>query len=295
MAKAGKRTGGAKGRSLAVASPQDVHALLKAFSSWMEAGGDLHDATDIERAQDKAFDAMQARSRRKRIALAEEALAISPLCADAYAILAESAATPNEALALQRKAVEAGAAALGEDVFKNDVGDFWGVLETRPYMRARHELALSLWDRGDRDEAVEHFRDMLRLNPNDNQGIRYCLFDALLALGRDDEADKLAKRYKHDDTAAWAWSKALLSFRQKGNGAASRKVLARAVDTNGHVASYLVGEKQLPRRLPEYFSDGDEDEAACYVSGARAAWDAAEGARAWVRTVLAGEPRGTDK
>jgi tetratricopeptide repeat protein len=44
-----------------------------------------------------------------------------------------------------------------------------------PYMRARLGLAHSLWTAGRRDEAVQHLQDMLRLNPGDNQGVRYTL------------------------------------------------------------------------------------------------------------------------
>ena len=37
---------------------------------------------------------------------------------------------------------------------------------------------------GDVDGAIDHFRDMLKLNPNDNQGIRYLLLGCLLRHGR---------------------------------------------------------------------------------------------------------------
>ena len=71
------------------------------------------------------------------------------------------------------RGVEAGELALGPQAFKEYAGHFWGFLETRPYMRARAGLAGALLKLGDVDGAIDHFRDMLRLNPNDNQGIRY--------------------------------------------------------------------------------------------------------------------------
>lgn len=40
-------------------------------------------------------------------------------------------------------------------------------------MRARAALAGTLWRLGRREEAVDHQRELLRLNPNDNQGLRY--------------------------------------------------------------------------------------------------------------------------
>ena len=153
----------------------------------------------------------------------------------------ETARNAEEALQLYRQGVEAGEKALGKTAFRDNVGHFWGILETRPYMRARHGLARSLWESGAREEAVTHYRDMLRLNPNDNQGIRYILLDCFLTLGRDGDADKLLRRYKDDGAAAWAWSAALALFRREGDCPASRKALARAVRSNNHVSAYLLG------------------------------------------------------
>ena len=67
----------------------------------------------------------------------------------------------------------AGERAVGRRVFVEDAGDFWLIFETRPYMRARAALAATLWRLGRREEAVEHQRELLRLNPRDNQGLRY--------------------------------------------------------------------------------------------------------------------------
>jgi hypothetical protein len=86
---------------------------------------------------------------------------------------------------LYEQGVAAGERALGQEAFQRDAGHFWGILETRPYMRARLGLARSLWTAGRRDEAVRHLQDMLRLNPNDNQGVRYTLAGFLLFLDRD--------------------------------------------------------------------------------------------------------------
>jgi tetratricopeptide (TPR) repeat protein len=73
-----------------------------------------------------------------------------------------------------------GELALGPEGFKEYDGHFWGFLETRPYMRARHGLALALLKLGEEEEAMKHFRAMLKLNPGDNQGIRYLLLGCLL-------------------------------------------------------------------------------------------------------------------
>ena len=240
--------------------------------------------TAIEAAQEIIYNAWEAGDRRKRVALAKKALALSPLCADAYVLLAqETARDLDQEIDLYRQGVLTGEKALGKACFREDVGHFWGLLETRPYMRARQGLAQKLWDKGSRDEAVAHFKDMLRFNPNDNQGIRYLLIDCLLLLGRDEEAADLTTTYKEDGSAAWIWSRALLAFRRSGEQTEAREMLSCAHNENRHVAPLLLGDKKMPRQLPAYISCGSKDEAVAYVHGAAPAWSATPGAIAWLR------------
>ena len=64
---------------------------------------------------------------------------------------------------------------------KDTSGASWN---TRPYMRARAALAECLWETGERDDAVAHWQDMLRLCPNDNLGVRHILGPKLLGLNQ---------------------------------------------------------------------------------------------------------------
>ena len=61
-------------------------------------------------------------------------------------------------------------------------------------MQARAGVARSLWEAGNREEAVEHYRAKLWLNSDDNQGIRYVLMVCLLDLNRDAEESELLKQ-----------------------------------------------------------------------------------------------------
>ena len=63
-----------------------------------------------------------------------------------------------------------------------------------------------LWTAGRREEAVAHLQDMLRLNPGDNQGVRYTLAGFLLFLDRDDDLEHLLRQYPDEATAAWAYN-----------------------------------------------------------------------------------------
>ncbi len=236
----------------------------------------------LDEAQDLIYDAWEAVDRRTALALARKALRISPDCADAYVLLAQTARTRAQEFELYSKGVEAGERALGQEAFKRDAGHFWGILETRPYMRALAGLAECLWERGQYDEAIAHWRDMLRLNPDDNQGMRYILAAGLLYLDRDEETAAVLDQYKGDCCAYFLWTEAILLFRSLGDHPKSRRALDAALETNPHVPTYLFGQKRLPRELPDYLTWGGEDEAVWCVYELIRPWKTTKGAIAWL-------------
>ena len=138
------------------------------------------------------------------------------------------------------------------------------ILETRPLYAGKARIWPMLWETGKREEAVTHYQDMLRLNPNDNQGIRYILLTALLFLGRDKEAAALHKRIR-----ATAWRighgrRRCFFSRTKGDGEEAERRLCPPLSVSIHVVDLLLGRKKL-RNLPPYISLGDKDEAVSYV------------------------------
>src|SRR3954447_20480530 len=179
--------------------------------------GDLGGGPDRETPLGQALDlvslAFQEPDPARRADLAKQALELSPDCADAYVLLAEQALSHREALGLYEQAVAAGQRAIGPDAFQEHVGHFWGLLETRPYMRAREGLAHTLWTLGRREEAAAHLQELLRLNPGDNQGVRYTLASWLLNLDRDEDLAGLLEQFAEEDSATWAYTRALLAFR----------------------------------------------------------------------------------
>ena len=84
----------------------------------------------------------------RRVERARQALALWPDCADAYVLLAENARSRKQALRLYEQGMAAGERSLGPAVFREEAGHFWGLLETRPYLRARLRLRYIPLDRG---------------------------------------------------------------------------------------------------------------------------------------------------
>ena len=102
-------------------------------------------------------------------------------------------------------------------------------------MRALEGYGTALWGLGQRDEALAQYQELLRLNPGDNQGIRYLLLDLLLEMDRTDEAGTLLKEYGDEWSADWAYTEALLAFRKSGTSRQSKAALKRALKVNQHV------------------------------------------------------------
>jgi len=242
---------------------------------------------DADEAQELIYEAWETDDPDERQALARTALAYSPDSADAYVILAEAAPTPDEAALLYEQGVAAGERAIGPRAFSEDVGHFWGLTETRPYMRARAGLARSLWESGKREAALKHWRDLLRLNASDNQGIRYMLLPRLIEAGRGDEAEALLAQYEGDASADWAYGRLLLHFRRHGGGDAGL-LIGDAFAINAFVPEYLTGRKPIPSEdeLPDTLAFGDETEAQSYAWLALPAWKATPGAIGWLSDML---------
>ncbi|HET7767302.1 MAG TPA: hypothetical protein VFN74_00925, partial [Chloroflexota bacterium] len=262
------------------------------FLQRMLAAGGIPPAapeTPLRRAQELIYDAWEAPTRRERVKLARKALETSPLCADAYSILAEEVAyNAQEAADYYAMGVAAGERALGPAAFKEDVGHFWGIIETRPYMRARAGLARACWELGERDAAVEHMWDMLKLNPGDNQGLRYVLLGWLLELQDGAPVQRLLNRFKQDASATWLYGRALHVFRTDGKTERSRRTLAEAWHANEHVPVYLLRWKAPPRDLPETIGFGDEDEAVECEAELGTAWRNTPGALEWLMDWMLG-------
>ncbi len=261
---------------------QANEAIRRRFTGPMDAIPSTA-STPLEKAQEMAYRAFESRGRR-RIQLVRKALELSGDCADAYVILAEQSGHAAEALDLYARGVAAGERALGPRMFAENAGRFWELVTTRPYMRARFGLAQCLEELGRRDEAIGHYRDLLRLNPNDNQGVRYSLLTALFTSGLDDDAGALLEQFRGEPTAMWLYGRTLWTFRREGDSPVARASLRRALGANRRVPKYLIGKEGLPPTDPSSYALRSEEEAVICARALANAWHATPGAVKWLRT-----------
>lgn len=234
-----------------------------------------------ERAQDLIYDAFEAVGK-QRYKLAEEALKLNSDCVDAYNILAEVAGSVEKAAKMYEKGMLLGQKELGKAFFMKNRGHFWGLIETRPFMRAKLYYAEALYDLGKINEATKHYEELLELNPNDNQGVRDFLFVAYVDQGELKKAQSLLKQ--HDEgTAQGLYNKVLLELLEKGFTPKAATLLKAAKKQNKHVIAYLTGKKRVPDQQPDYYGWGDENEAIIYAFGHLHLWRKIDGLHDWVK------------
>lgn len=238
----------------------------------------------LHEAQLKIYDAWESTGK-QRIALANQALKLSKDCADAYLILANEARDRDEEIRLLREAVDAGTRAAGKDWEKKYKGVCWLALETRPVMRAMARLAIALQRDDEFDEALSLYRKLMKINPNDNQGIRYLLAICLYEANLGDELERLLKENDGDTSASLLYTKALHLFRKKGKTAA-KPALMEAYRANPHVPIFLSDEVEMPSESPSSIGFGDEREAIAYVLNNGYIWFDTEGSTEWMADTL---------
>ncbi len=242
-----------------------------------------------DQARDLAWQAMEymGDDEERAARLCRKALEIYPDCVDALHMLAEIESQRQRDLIIGiQKAIEAGRRDLGKKYFKENKGCFWGLIETRPFMRALGALAEAYVDCGEYhvDKAIPVHEELLELNPNDNQGIRYGLLGCYLARKQYWKAKSLLEQYPDERSAFFLWGRVLLDFATKGAKAAE-KTLAEARKCNPHVEKYFFPRKQRPRQQSGYYSPGDESEAVVCAQALHQAWKAHSPAKRWLKEI----------
>ena len=201
-------------------------------------------------------------------------------------ILAQSVADPRQALPLLETGMAAAQRLLARTDASGPVADLWKSRHGRSWLRCRNSLAECLWALGRRDEAVDHFTEILRLDRADHQGIRYVLAARLLELDRDEALDRLLADYD-EQTTVFLFSRALRAFRRKGDSKAAREALKKARAANRHIIPGLL------HGAPDFDFDGTANvvaggqiEACLYLIDFSGGWKQTPGAITWLRRVL---------
>jgi len=241
--------------------------------------------TDEEKAQDLVLDAYELPPE-KAEANIEKALKLDPDCIEAYEFMAIHTQVLERALIYIQKAVDIGRRRFGGEYLDKHKGYFWGLHETRTYMRCLLLYADMLKEAGEQKKSIAILEEMLELNPNDNQGVRDQLMLYYIQTHQDEKYLKYAKIFKDDYSAFALFDAALFTFKNKGAGAQATKKLKAAIKHNRYVPALLT-RKKPKESLSKYYSPGDKEEAIYYTLFAHHAWHSIPGAIDWLKEVKA--------
>lgn len=224
----------------------------------------------VEKSEDLIYEAYDAEGE-AGIKLAKEALALNPENVRAILFFADREPDVEKAADMYKKAAALAAKQLGPDFKKRYKSHFWGFVETRPYMQARLGYVNTLRVMNKHKETIKELKEMLKLNPNDNQGVRYILAPLLLAEKKYDDFYKLHNKYDEESTS-WLYNYALFTYATEGPNQNANKSLLKAYKSNKHIIKFLTGEKEFKSHYYNYYSPGDLSEAEFYITGSIIAW-----------------------
>ncbi len=129
---------------------------------------------------------------------------------------------------------------------KASIGDFWGLIETRPYMRVCQTYVGTLLMNRKMRLAAKACESMLRLCKDDNLGIRYTLIHLYGYLEEEQAAHKLFGAYDGGWGTRFPLAMALLSYKQ-GKEEMAQKYLQMLLNNNKDTKKFFsaYGTKKL--------------------------------------------------
>ena len=235
-----------------------------------------------EQAQDLIYDALN-QPEDKGYQLALNALQMDPDCIEAYEYLGAFEPIPETAILYFKNGIEIGRRIFAKNYFKDSIGHFWMIHETRSFMRCMRAYADCLSDMGRFRDSVSVFEEMIKLNPNDNLGVRDQLTIYLIKINDFNKFRKYDKMYKDDFGTSILFNRTLFAFKTEGSSPNSNGLLKKAIKSNIHVIPKLIAKTSL-FDMPDVYGLGDDAEAKYYTFFAHKIWHETNGAIDWIKS-----------
>ncbi|WP_295456674.1 hypothetical protein [uncultured Thiodictyon sp.] len=163
----------------------------------------------------------------------------------------------------------------------------WARQHNRPLLRLLFRRYLCQLEEGQPQGAALTLETLLRLNPQDNHGVRAELMNHYLRSGEDQQALALVRRFPDDLLADLAYGEVLALYRL-GEQERARTALGTAVHRLPRIPHYLTRKRiKRPRVNPVGVTPGGDDQAWMYREAMRDVWEAEPGILSWLKRVTA--------
>ena len=140
---------------------------------------------------------------------------------------------------------------------EDSIGRFWGILETRPYMRLLDRYMEFMAEAGMMGLAAKECEEMIRLSENDNLGVRYRLMHIYAFLEREESALELHNKYDSYEETQMLLPLSIIYFK-KGDFDKAENYLKRLCVANKAAKKFFraVKKDKLDRYVEELSSYG---------------------------------------
>ena len=148
---------------------------------------------------------------------------------------------------------------------KDNIGHFYQIFETRPYIRGLSCKLDYLIIDGKMKQAIERCKEILHLNENDNLGVRYLLMGIYAFF--EDEKELLNLYKKYPEECLEMLMPLFILYYKNGDNKMANKYLDRIQKSNPHFIKYFKGTIKLNKNIPyRHYSKGDSSEVIMYFN-----------------------------
>lgn len=233
-----------------------LQAFMQEYNSNLSGQGPLN-AAGAQTSDDYMELAEQAGSAEESLRFARKALKMDPDNLDAETYVASLGARDyfDRARKLE-KAIKHGNQVMETQGYFDEeyIGEFWGVHQTRPYMRLRRTYVDALIDVCMFDAATAECEELLQLSEGDNIGVRYTLMHLYALRGDEEKALTLIDKYD-EDTAMMLMPLSLLYYK-RNDLTSALKYLKQIQKHNPDLKKFLKTASELGNPIPEDFDPG---------------------------------------
>ncbi len=246
----------------------DDDELEKELQKFIEKynDGEIHyENIALYQAYELLDEAQYTKSKKKAKELAKEAYEVCPDCFDAVIYLAQLEENNLKRKQILDEGLEYEKNRLMDEGYfdKDNIGNFYGIFETRPYMRGLSIKVYVLVSQGKIKLAEEVCKEILRLNEKDNLGIRFLL--AAIYAYFEDENSLLSLHKKYPDEQLSMLFPLLVLYYKLEQYDKAKEYLDKINKNNKHFLKLFKGTLKSDTNVPEgYYGVGDVSEVMVY-------------------------------
>ncbi len=244
----------------------EANEKLQEFIKMYNNGEIEYKNTPLDDAYEILEEAQNARNEKEALRLAKKAYKKSSECFDAILFQCNLEENGIKRMKLLDDGLEFEKNRLIKEKYfdKENIGQFYGIFETRPYIRGLVIKIEYLLEEGKLRQVANVCKEVLKLNKNDNLGARYLLMAIYAALEEEKDMLGLYKKYPEEDLEMLFPLFAV--YYKNGNNKKAKDYLNRIDKCNSNFVKYFKGTIKASEKVrPGYYSRGDSSEIFMYL------------------------------